>query len=230
MEEAIVLLAVTRMLSGFCIAGIDERGTWKRPVKPSGALLLGDVSYRDRTLMRPFDRVFLDLGQPTPDPPHVEDYQCDFVRRRPSLIERLEGDERRQFLADWAEPGPQPLLDLSRSLILFRANRIATAFRLDPDSRRYQVRVRLEGIGDDAGLPCSDLRWRALGRSLLPPSGGVAKLTNARVRERLGAEAIYVALGLARQLNGAYSPLVIGIHGVPDYVPDYDVTVDPARP
>jgi len=46
--EEIVLLAVTRMLSGFCIAGVDERGVWRRPVKRFKTLLLGDVSYRDQ--------------------------------------------------------------------------------------------------------------------------------------------------------------------------------------
>ena len=57
MVETLVLLAVTRMLSGFCIAGIDASGAWSRPSKRFGALLLGDVSYRDRSLMRPFERV-----------------------------------------------------------------------------------------------------------------------------------------------------------------------------
>jgi hypothetical protein len=35
--------------------------------------------------------------------------------------------------------------------------------------------------------------------------------------ERLGTEALYLALGLSRNWQGEYWPLVVGVHVVPDY-------------
>jgi len=39
--------------------------------------------------MRPFDIVSLHLLKPQPEPPHVEDVQCDFIRPRPEWRGRL---------------------------------------------------------------------------------------------------------------------------------------------
>jgi hypothetical protein len=35
--------------------------------------------------------------------------------------------------------------------------------------------------------------------------------------ERLDADAVYLAIGLSRNWQGVYWPLVIGVHVVPDY-------------
>src|SRR5436853_641044 len=70
----LVLLAVTRMLSGVCIGGIPPGGgPWVRPVKAFGCPQLGDIRFAGGALMRPFDIVALHLLKPQPDPPHVED-------------------------------------------------------------------------------------------------------------------------------------------------------------
>src|SRR5205085_7446382 len=74
----LVLLAVTRMLSGVCIGGAPPGGgPWVRPVKSFGCPQLGDIRYADGTLMGPFDIVSLNLLKSQPDPPHVEDVLCD---------------------------------------------------------------------------------------------------------------------------------------------------------
>ena len=58
----LVLLAVTRMLSGVCIGGVaPDGGPWVRPVKAFGCPQLGDIRYADGTLMQPFDVVALSL-------------------------------------------------------------------------------------------------------------------------------------------------------------------------
>jgi hypothetical protein len=68
----LVLLAVTRMLSGICIGGVAlEGGPWVRPVKPFGCPQLGDIRFPDGRLMRPFDVVALNLLERRPAPPHV---------------------------------------------------------------------------------------------------------------------------------------------------------------
>jgi hypothetical protein len=222
MSEDIVLLAVTRMLTGFCIAGIDATGTWRRPVKRADTLLLGDISYRDKTVMSPFDRVALNLQQPRPDPPHVEDCICDFLRQRPTRTTQLTGAQRAAFLDAHAEPGPGPVLRGERSLLLMKAEDLSASFHLDGHSGRFVSRARIPGIAEE--IPCTDLRWRAFGRAALPAEGGSAIFSAKQLAEGLGADAIFVALGLARELNGRHSPLVVGIHIVPDYQIDVDYT------
>lgn len=224
--DTFVLLAVTKMLSGFCLAGIDEEGRWARPVKRFGSLQLGDVSYRDRTLMRPFDRTRLFVERRRPDPPHVEDCICEFVRRRPELVDHLSPAERAGFLARRAEPEIASLVAAKRSLALTRVDDLAATFRLDGYSGKYEARLRLPGVDGERGLPVTDLRWRALGRALLKDRAGSVTLTLADLRERSGVTDAYVALGLARQFDGRHWPLVIGVH----LVPDYEVTVDPRNP
>jgi hypothetical protein len=41
--------------------------------------------------------------------------------------------------------------------------------------------------------------------------------------ERLRADAIYLTLGLSRNYQGQYWPLVVGVHVVPDYEATIDV-------
>jgi hypothetical protein len=63
----------------------------------------------------------------------------------------------------------------------------------------------------------TDLKWRALGRAWLDEEGGRLALDHDEVRERLDAEALYLAVGLSRSWQGEYWPLVVGVHVVPDY-------------
>jgi hypothetical protein len=224
LSEEIVLLAVTRMLSGFCIAGIDDRGAWRRPVKRADTLLLGDISYRDKTVMAPFDRVALDFQQPRPDPPHVEDWLCDFLRRRPTRISHLTGPDRATFLEAHVESSAARLVEGKRSLLLMRADGTSARFQLDAYSGRFAAYLRVPGI--EGELPCTDLRWRALGRNLVPPKGGSVALSAQQLEAQLGVEALYVALGLARELKGRHTPLAIGVH----IQPDYEISVDFKHP
>jgi hypothetical protein len=76
------------------------------------------------------------------------------------------------------------------------------------------------------------LKWRAFGRALLAKEGASAadhqirtlSLTNQELRQALGVGecAIWLALGLTRELHGRRWPLAVGVHTIPDY----EVTVD----
>ena len=70
--------------------------------------------------------------------------------------------------------------------------------------------------------PKSDLRWRALGRRWLGAGGGELTLDQDELAKRLGAEAIYLALGLSRRYQEQFTLLVIGVHCVPDYEIEID--------
>jgi DNA-binding transcriptional ArsR family regulator len=221
----LALLAVTRMLSGICIGGVPPGGgAWVRPRKEFGTLLLGDVRTREDDLLAPFDVVEFQLLRPRPDPPHVEDWTCDFLRARPRRIRRLDEAERAALLEACADPAARAEWEARRrSLVVVRAEHVTAHFSLDDYSGKYEA--RLEWDGHAGPVPVTDLRWRALGRRLLPPGGGHLTLDRRQLAERIDGDPAYLALGLSRNFQGETWPIVVGVHCLPDYA----VTVDLAN-
>jgi hypothetical protein len=237
--QEVLIMAMTRMLSGVCTAGFTREPhpvshlCWVRPVKAHGSLLLGDLTGADGRVIQPDDVVELDLQRPRPEPPHSEDWITDFIYHRPRLLRRLEGERRARFLAEHLDQAPAEVLGRrpTRSLCLVRPKRLWARFELDPYSLKYQARMGFTLAGARhpqasaaRGVPVTDVKWRALGRSWLGRSGGELLLDEGALRERLGAEEIYLALGLSRGYEGKIWLLVIGVHVVPDYqaAVDYD--------
>jgi hypothetical protein len=237
----VLILAMTKMLSGICTAGftLDPHPVtglrWVRPVREHGTLLPGDMTYADGQLVRCDDVVELNLLSPRRDPPHVEDWVTDFVHSRPRLLRRLEGPKRARFLSQHIDKAPQEVLvQNSRSLCLVHPSRVWASFSLDSYSGKYEARMgfSLDGAANHPratskrGVSVTDLRWRALGRTRLGDTGGIAQLDHRDLLERLDAEDIYLAVGLSRAWQGECWPLVIGVH----VVPDYQVTLDSNNP
>ena len=228
MKEDIVILAITKMLSGFCIGGISlSTGDWVRPVKEHGTILLGDIRYHDGAVIRPFDVVRLGLSEHRPQPPHVEDWVCDFVRDRPELVGRLEGDKRWSFLDRYAKQGAEKeILTGGFSLVLCAPVPTAASFTIDEYSGKYDARIYVPGVEEHRGIPVTDLKWRALGRSMFSRGENSIKLSAAPLKETINTSAIYLALGLSRYYEGRCWPLVVGVHTRPDY----EAEVDYAQP
>lgn len=224
MKDDVVLLAVTKMLSGFCVGGISlSTGKWVRPVKEHGTILLGDIRYADGAVMRPFDVVRLELSSHRPKPPHVEDWICDFVRNRPEHIGRLEDEKRWEFLRQFAVAGGERgILRGDCSLILSAPLPTAASFSLDEYSGRYDARVFVPGVEEGRGIPVTDLKWRALGRSLLSRGQNPLKLSAAKLRTTINVSSVYLALGLSRLHEGRHWPLAVGVHTMPDYQAEVD--------
>ena len=94
----LLILAMTRMKSGICTAGIvaeshpESVHAWVRQVKEFGTLLLGDMTAADGQVVRVNDVVSLNLLHPRPDPVHAEDWVTDFVKQPPRILRRLEGE------------------------------------------------------------------------------------------------------------------------------------------
>jgi len=178
------------------------------------------------------DVVALNLVTPRPDPPHVEDWITDFVRARPRRLRRLTGEKRAAFFPRYLDQAPQEVfIEHKRSLCLVEPEQVWATFTLDRYSGKYQVRLRFTLPGevqcpramDRRGLPVTDLKWRALGRDWLAQARrGRLNLSHEALMERLGAEALYLTLGLSRRWRGEYWPLVHAIH----VVPDYEATID----
>jgi hypothetical protein len=234
--KEVLLLAVTRMLGGVCIAGMTAdpdpvtRLRWVRPVRDYGHILLGDITTDQGKLLQPFDVAEFRLVCAHPDPPHSEDWITDF-RRPPSVVRHLEGDKRTRFLHTYQDTDPcQVLRTCERSLCLFQPEWIRGCFRLDGYSGKFDARLAFEFdgqpfIGSHArgGLAVTDLRWRALGRSWLPQDGGWVDFDLGDLEARYGIQQVYLAAGLTRSHQGGYWPIIVGVHTVPDH----QAVVDP---
>jgi hypothetical protein len=223
----LVLLAVTRMLGGICIGGVPPGGgPWVRPVKPFGCPQLGDIRYADGTLMRPFDMVSFNLLQPQPEPPHVEDMVCDFIRPRPERRGRLAESERALLLERCLDPRPAEIwCQGSRSLTLFEADALTAAFSYDSYSEKFEARIAWPGYDRPGGAPVTDLKWRALGREWTTREAHNQQFDLPPLRRRLGFERLFLAVGLSRSYQGQFWPIIVGVHTLPDY----EATVDERR-
>ncbi len=238
-RHEVLLLAMTRMRAGICTAGFTSDTDpvsglrWVRPVRAFGSLLPGDMTDANGHLYCCCDVVELELIEPRADPPHVEDWVTDFVHHRPRLLRRLEGQRRAQFLARYLDRAPEDVLRRhTRSLCLVQPERVWGHFSLDKYSGKYAAHLgfALHVVGPEAfatpagGITVTDLKWRALGRLWLGGRGGSLEIDDAVIRERLEAEAVYLALGLSRSWQGRHWLLVIGVHVVPDYQAEIDLS------
>jgi len=237
--QEVLILAMSKMLSGICTAGFTREPDpvtglrWVRPVREFDTLLPGDMTGADGRLVQCSDVVELDLQKPRPAPPHVEDWLTDFVHHRPRLLRRLEGEKRARFFAQYLDRAPEDVLvNYTRSLCLVQPEWVGAYFSLDGYSGKYEARLTFVLPGDanhpratsQRGVSVTDLKWRALGRIWLGEKGGHLALDHETLCERLGADALYLAAGLSRNWQGEYWPLVVGVHVVPDYevVVEYD--------
>ena len=185
--QEILILAMTKMLSGICTAGFTREPDpvsglrWVRPVRDFGALLPGDMTDAKGRLVQCGDVVELHMINPRPDPPHVEDWLADFVRHRPRLLRHLEGEKRASFFAKYLDHAPEDvLIHHTRSLCLVRPEQVWVRFSLDTYSGKYEARMGFVLVGDvnhpqtmsKRGVSVTDLKWRALGRAWLGDKGG----------------------------------------------------------
>ena len=206
---------------------------WVRPVKEHDSLLLGDMTTADGTVVCMGDVVDLTLIEARPDGSHIEDWVADFVRSRPRILRRLTGEKRATFLAEHCDRRPaQVLHEQTRSLCLICPDDVWASFVLDPYSHKYEARIgfRLARLPDseaafDRGVHVTDLKWRALGRHWLAEDAqSHLELRQPELCERLGAEQIYLSMGLGRPFKGRQWILVVGVHPVPDYEMAIDYT------
>ncbi len=230
--QEVLILAMTKMLSGICTAGFscDPAPTtglcWIRPTREFGTVLPGDMTDEDGRLIHCCDVVALNLITPRPAPPHVEDWVTNFVHQRPRVVRRLEGERRAAFFAKYLDEAPEEVLcDHVRSLCLVQPRDLWARFALDPVSGRFDARMGFTlackrqhpRAQSTRGCSVTDLKWRALGRAWLAPHGGELTLDADGLAERLSADAFYLTLGLSRKWRDEYWPLVHAVHIVPDY-------------
>jgi hypothetical protein len=233
-----LILAVTKMLGGVCIAGMTSEPDpatglrWVRPRREFGHVLLGDIATLKGELPRPFDVVEFNLIRPNPEPPHTEDWITDFVQQRPRIVRRLEGERRAGFLSKYLDSAPDEVLDSARrSLCLVKPSWVKGCFHLDPLSGDLDARLAFglhgrtySGSHAKGGLSVTDLKWRALGRTWLGADGGRTEFETRELNDHFGIQEIYLVVGLTRSFQGSFWPIIVGVHPLTDYqaAVDYD--------
>jgi hypothetical protein len=236
--KEVLLLAMTRMRSGICVAGFTPELDpvtglkWVRPVRDFDTVQPGDMCDTDDCLFQCGDVIALHLIEPRPVPPHVEDWLADFVYQRPRRLRRLEGTKRAALFSRYLDPSPEDVVVYcKRSLCLVKPAQVCAYFSLDAYSQKFEARMSFALVGSTQagqaaneiwrtgaqGITVTDLKWRALGRQCLDSTGGQLALRGDALCERLGASTVYLALGLSRSWRGRCWPLVVGVHTVPDY-------------
>lgn len=252
MKTTLAMLAVTLMKTGVCIASVrpEAPATWVRPVREFGSVLLGDITYpppagaqgqsqgpsqsspHPRRVLRAFDLVELTLGRARPEPPHVEDWICDFVRARPHLLGVVSEGERAALL-EGAAADPEDIWGRgSRSLGTLAVAELAATFQHDAYTGKYEARLSFPGLPPGVtSAACTDLKWRALGRRLLAERGSAERAGDVRTLTLAGdalwallggARRCWLALGTTRAYDGRHWPLVVGVHTLPDYEAEID--------
>lgn len=247
-QEGILILAITRMHSGICLAGIDlkthRRGRfiphllakgiapetchWVRPVKSYGTLQPNDLIDASGKRISNFDAVRMNLLSWHPKAPHIEDWITDFDHKKLVILNSVPEIQRGELLDSLLDNSPNEVLQYpsSRSLCLIKPEEIKKVI-FDPGVRygKYEVRIIFNFAGQDylgtprsPGLPCTDLKFRALGKRLLGKSTHIITLSGKQLKELFHLEKVYFTIGLGRQYKGKNWPMVLGFHIIPDYI------------
>ncbi len=216
----LLVIAVTRLSDGVCVACLDEENRWVRPTRDKRPnwrqLELTDLrDAEDRLVVSVGNVVEWDLERPTPRAVHSEDVLVG--RCRPRLVTELTPAE---FLTRCAAVCRPDLADFlrspDRSLTLLRPERLRclefsdagkVAGKPGLTARIYFVHHRLI---DDFGV--TDLRWRAFGRRLLTQRGvRQLSLTEEALEYSEQLHIRYVAVGRGQPWDQKRHPLA-GVH------------------
>lgn len=235
MKKSIVITDLTRMQEGrVCVAGYDDEGHCIRPVLPPPGIHERTLVARGKPIVFPFAVVEYDFTQPTPQPPHTEDYRYDPASVR--FVEQLDIQRRREVLeaslfnrvsAIFEEPihtdpghyimdgcGP-------RSLGTLRPRRVMRAIYEQDSEGKWKYRL---GFEDDEGviyrLTVTDLAWRYFCDHRRKGGGNPADVASTLTRLLQSSE-VYLRIGLARgwaKFPGRCYIQMTGVYTFPDYL------------
>ena len=220
----VLVLGMARTRSGLSIAGMTTEPDpitglrWVRPVRAGAPLTLDDLRYDDGTLIRLGDVVQLDLQQPEPTPPHVENVIANWDEHPPAFIRELTEARRAAFFPKHLDPAPADVVvRRQRSLCLVRPDTVEAMFGFDEETERFEARLVLTigKLHNEDGVPVADLYWREWGRQQLGEEEYL-ELDHPTLQQMLGE--VYVTLGLGPRGG----PLVIGVHTIPAYAVELD--------
>ena len=234
----LTVLAVTKREYGVCIAGVDKKLNWVRPVK-NRILVLDDIKLNDGVYLSNSCVYNLSAKKAGSKGYQSENYLID--EKEPiRYFKKLRDAERNEIFSKLSENSlimSNPNHDIckllkekNRSLILLGPVTIDSVELSQDDNvhARFdfsigQIKIKNQNL---RSLPCTDLKFLSFAKGLLEEQNtSYLRLNGDDLKDLLKVEKFFIAVGLTAELyRGDYWPMVIGVHTVPDYTQktDYD--------
>ncbi len=220
----VTILAVTRLSSGVCVAGITIDGEWIRPTRPRG----GGWRYLDyancedesgRWIIRKGNIVRMDLIKHIPEGAHSEDWLIG--NRKPELIKELSDEDYQSVCEEFTEDMIDTLdcEDAERSLILVHPDKISSfSFEIETSwegKKKYIPRgsFRLDR-NPYPNMGITDVEWRGYGRQVMREHKGYCLLKANEIFEKNNTNDCWLTIGRNLLRSGFYL-LVVGVHLFP---------------
>ncbi len=222
MEKRIKILAATkRKDNGVCIAGIDQKGSWVRPVKAGGGYFATEELLQDKkVIIDTFYEVDFKFDGSLAEPPNTEDYKVsdDF---KPRFVRQItDNSERISLLNSCAETDVKSIFNEgNRSLGLVKcAELIDINMGWGKDDKFYSHISFKDSAGADYTLSTTDLRWAAYGKNIMKQNRLKAlRYNDADLKNRVKQDNLFFSLGLTKEPDCGMKELIIGVFTIPDY-------------
>jgi hypothetical protein len=198
-QRELLVMSVTRLSDGVCVACLDERGQWVRPTRENyngwRQLTLRDLRDSEkRIVVKVGNVVRWELLKPIPRDVHREDAQV--ANACPRLERRLDDAELLSRCQAVREQDLGAFLGSSRSLALFQPDRITCVSFSNQGKGGISARIRFRHGFVDEDYSVTDLGWRALGRELLAQTGlPSVSLGPNGLAAQMGLRIRYLAIG-----------------------------------
>ena len=230
----VTILAVTKREYGVCIAGVDEKLNWVRPVK-NRILVLNDIKLNENAYLSNSCVYNFSVKKVGSKGYQTENYLID-EKQPVRYLKRLGDTERNEIFSKLSEnslitsnQGVYKLLkEKNRSLILLGPVTIDSVELSQDDSVHVrldfsigQIKIKNQNLRN---LPCTDLKFLSFAKDLLDEQNtAYLRLNGQDLKDLLKVEKFFIAIGLTGELyKGDYWPMVLGIHTVPDYTQKTD--------
>jgi hypothetical protein len=219
----ITILAISKRLNGVCIAGVDKRNKWIRPVKKE-ELMLDDIKL-EKGYIEALNIYELHFSAPSPVQCQTENFLID---TNWPIFPKGEISDRLKFFIPLCENSlvthsniTEILKSKNRSLIMLGPVRLISAYfhKEENEMKAPEITFSVNGInvkGVRDSLLCTDLKFYSFARSLLKDKDEIT-LSENELKSLLGYFRVYVVIGLTKLHKGVNWPMVIGLHTVPDY-------------
>lgn len=215
----LTILAVSKMFGKACVACINTEMKWYRPVRePDYNLNIMDINPRTGNIQKGNVLVFED-NDFLNNTPHSEDFNIS-LNRPATFIRKLNSEELINVVCEVDESTAilarnlnikDYLANSNRSLCALTPDNIIGHTDIDAFDGRYKPKIHFEFAGRDLNLSCTDIYWRALGRT---DSG-------REIQREILENDVHFVIGLSRFFMGDYWPMIVGIHPLPNMEIDY---------
>jgi len=205
------------MENHICAAGVNESNIWRRPVRlPAYNLSRDDIFNNEICVIKPYNVVRFKVIRSLQNIPQSEDFLVDWSFS-PTIVSIINEQTRLQNFKkideskniDEIEDGISHfLIENNRSLLMVKPNKIFSCSYNPAEVKGFKTRLRFELNNIEYNLSCTDIRWRAYMK---------IEQNRNNLRQLFKGKEVYLSIGLTREWQEKFWPMVIGVHMIPDF-------------